>query len=210
MAAPEPSQSAATKTGADSHGPNAHGDDLIESTGAHGDSEAKGLPQLQPENSLFVSQLVWLAITFGFLYIVMARFALPRISTVIEERRDKIALDIDKAGAFKRETDEAIEAYETALKEAKARAQKTIEETRRRVKAEMEDIRTSTEQELDEKLRTAETRIDSAKERALLNIRDVAADLTRSILDKVHHDGAPNDNMIAQAIDTELSARNLN
>ncbi|MGF1454336.1 MAG: F0F1 ATP synthase subunit B' [Alphaproteobacteria bacterium] len=204
MAARAPSETSPAQ-----HGPDGHDPDLIEVVGSDVHAESKGLPQLKPEESLFISQLVWLAITFGFLYLVMARFALPRIATVIEERRDKIALDIDKAGAFKRETDEAIEAYETALREAKARAQKTIEETRRRVKAEMEDLRTTTEQDLEEKLRSAESRIDAAKERALLNIRDLATDLTRSILDKVHQDGPAHDNRVAQAIDTELTARNL-
>ncbi len=88
------------------------------------------MPQL--EFHTFVPQLVWLVIVFGYLYVMMSRVALPRIATVLEERRDRIADDLDQAEQFKRQTDEAIEAYEKALAEARAKAHEVAQETRDR------------------------------------------------------------------------------
>ncbi len=175
--------------------------------GADHGGEQKGLPQLKPEESLFVSQLVWLAITFGFLYVMMARFALPKIATVIEERRDKIALDLDQAKDYQQQTEDAIEAYETALQDARARANKTIEETRQRIKAEMDELRSTTEAELDTKLKAAEGDIEKAKQAALGNIRGISVELTHSILSKVSAGGPVPDALVASAVDAELDTR---
>ena len=80
----------------------------------------------------YAPQLVWLAITFGIMYLLMARVALPRIATVLEERRDRIANDLAQADQLRRETDQAIAAYEKALADAKARANAIAQETRDR------------------------------------------------------------------------------
>ena len=74
----------------------------------HGPEKEAGLPQLDPVGSLFISQLFWLGICFGFLYLMMSRVALPKIATVIEERRDKIALDLDRATEFRSKIDDAL------------------------------------------------------------------------------------------------------
>jgi len=56
---------------------------------------AKVFPPFQPEN--YASQLVWLGLTFVLLYVVMAKVALPRIAGILEDRRDRIAADLDMA-----------------------------------------------------------------------------------------------------------------
>jgi len=71
------------------------------------------MPQLELHD--FAPQLIWLVISFVTLYLIMARVALPRIANVLEERRDRIASDLDKAEQLKRKTDEAIAAYEESL-----------------------------------------------------------------------------------------------
>ena len=71
------------------------------------------MPQLVLED--WVPQLIWLAISFVVLYLIMSRVALPRIGTVIEQRRDRIAHDLDQAAHLKQETDQAIAAYESSL-----------------------------------------------------------------------------------------------
>ena len=90
------------------------------------------MPQLNPPD--WAPQLIWLAITFSILYLLMKRVALPRIGSVIEMRSARIASDLDSADKLRRETQEAIAAYEQALAEAKARAHSIAQAGRNRLK----------------------------------------------------------------------------
>ena len=51
-------------------------------------AESGGMPQLNPE--FWISQIFWLTLTFGVLYIILSKFILPKISTNLEIRKSKI------------------------------------------------------------------------------------------------------------------------
>ncbi len=163
-----------------------------------------GLPQLDPEGSLFVSQIVWLILTFGFLYFMMSRIALPRIATVIEERRDKIALDLDRAADFEQKTKDAIEAYETALADARSKALRTVDETRKRANAALEEKRKESDAELEKRLKDAEARIAATKNDALEKVHEVASDAASGIVTRLL-DEEVSSNAIKSAVDAELT-----
>src|ERR1700692_857129 len=90
----------------------------------------------------FPSQLLWLTLTFVALYFLMSRIALPRIDSILERRRARIAGDIAEALRLKGESDAAIAAYEKALAEARARAQALVNDSRQRQAAEAGAART--------------------------------------------------------------------
>lgn len=138
------------------------------------------MPQL--EFHTFVPQLVWLVLTFGFLYLMMARVALPRVANVLEERRDRIADDLDQAEQFKQQTDEAIAAYEKALAEARAHAHEIAQATRDKLNEETERQRQSIEARLAEKISIAEKQIAATKEKALGNVRAVAIEVADAVV----------------------------
>lgn len=138
------------------------------------------MPQLEFHD--WAPQLVWLAISFVTLYFIMARVALPRIGTVIEERRDRIAADLDSAEQFKKETEEAIAAYEQALADARAKAHAIAQETRDKLSEEVEAERTDVEAEINKKTAQAEARIQASKTTALSQINDVAAETAEAIV----------------------------
>jgi F-type H+-transporting ATPase subunit b len=83
----------------------------------------------------FPSQLFWLALSFGALYFMMSRIALPRIGEVIEERRDHIQRDLDEAARLKSETDAALKSYEQSLADARVKAQGLAKDTREKLAA---------------------------------------------------------------------------
>jgi F-type H+-transporting ATPase subunit b len=138
------------------------------------------MPQLDYHD--WAPQLVWLAISFAALYLIMARLALPRIATVLEERRDRIATDLDQAEQLKKQTEEAIAAYEQALAEARARAHAIAQETRDKLGAEVEAERAEVEATLAETLAEAEARIQASKDTALAHVDEVAAETAQMIV----------------------------
>lgn len=160
------------------------------------------MPQL--DFATFAPQLIWLAITFSVLYIIMSRVALPRIATVIEERRDRIADDLDTAAQLKRDTEDAITSYETALAEARAKAHTIAQETRDRLSAETDGHRADLEAQLASRIADAEKRIAATKESALGNVREVAVDVADTIVGQLL-DGTSDRAAAERAVDAELA-----
>ena len=138
------------------------------------------MPQLNPLD--WAPQLIWLVITFGVLYLLMKWVALPKIGSVIEMRQGRIAGDLEAADKLRRETQEAIAAYEQALAEAKARAHGIVREARNRLKDEVAAERTALERDLSAKSAEAEAQIHQAKVSALKEVNAVASDTATEIV----------------------------
>jgi F-type H+-transporting ATPase subunit b len=138
------------------------------------------MPQLNPLD--WGPQLLWLLITFGILYLLMLYVALPRIGSVIEARAARIANDLATADKLRRETEEAIAAYEQALAEAKQKAHAIVEEGRVKLKAETAEERARLESELAARTAEAEARIAAAKSAAMKDVNAVAADVAADIV----------------------------
>ena len=138
------------------------------------------MPQLNPLD--WGPQLVWLLLTFGVLYLLMVYVALPRIGSVIEARAARIAADLATAEKLRRETEEAIAAYEQALAEAKQKAHAIVEEGRLKLKEETAAERARLEKDLAKKSAEAEARIDKAKASAMKDVSAVATDVATDIV----------------------------
>jgi F-type H+-transporting ATPase subunit b len=156
-----------------------------------------GFPPFQSQT--FASQLVWLAIAFVLLYVLMARLALPRVGSIIESRQKRIEGDLADASRLKGESDAAVAAYEKALADARNRAQAIANETRERQAADAEARRKTLENELNTKLAEAEKTIAGTKQAAMGNVRGIAEDATRAIVERLIGQ-APNDKAVAAAV----------
>jgi len=153
---------------------------------AHAGAEAPGgehgaFPPFDP--ATFGSQLFWLAITFGALYLLMSRIVLPRIGGILETRSNRIAGDLAEAGRLKQETDAAIAAYEQALAEARQSAHAIAQKARDAAKAEIDSDRRRIEADLQQKLDAAEARIGEVKTRALAEVDAIANDAAEAIVE---------------------------
>jgi F-type H+-transporting ATPase subunit b len=163
-----------------------------------------GLPQLCPES--IVPQLTWLTLSFVLLYVLMSRIVLPRIGGMLEERRDKIADDLDRAGSLKREADDALKAYEEALAAARARAQTIAKETADKLRAESDRLKADIEGKLAKEAEAAEARIHAAKNAALANLNEVATEVAGVVVSKLLGE-APDAAALARAIEAERAGR---
>lgn len=147
---------------------------------SHGAGHAKVFPPLDPQ--FYPSQLVWLALTFVALYMLLSRLALPRIGEVLEERRARIRRDLDEAERLKRETEKALKGYEQAIADARGQAGTTVREMRDKLAAETEREKTSVETALAAKIADAESRIAATKTKAMQSVSEVAADTAGAVV----------------------------
>ena len=141
-------------------------------------AEGGGMPQL--DSSTYVSQIVWLAITFVALYFLIARTALPRIAEVLEARQDRISADLDRAAKLRQEAEEATRRYEQVVLQAESRAQAQIKEVRERVAADAARRQAELDTKLAAQIAEAEARIKAARDSALAGIDEVAAELAQA------------------------------
>lgn len=146
-------------------------------------SQNVGMPQLDPTG--FVPQLVWLAIVFTVLYLVLSRVVLPRIGEVLEDRQARIADDLDAAEKLKSDAEKARGDYEAALAKARAAAQEAAGKAREQVAAESTSRRAKVDHELAEKTRAAEAAIADAKNKALADIHAAAAEVAATAVQRI-------------------------
>jgi F-type H+-transporting ATPase subunit b len=151
------------------------------------------------DSANFVSLLIWLALCFGGLYLLMSKFALPRVEGILHDRLAKISGDLHDASAKRAEADQAAADYQKTLAEARAGAQALAQQTYARLAAETEAKRKAHEADLAAKLATAEAQIETTKNKAMAHVEEIARDTAAAIVE--HITGKPADaKAIASAI----------
>ena len=141
------------------------------------------MPQL--DFSTFLPQIFWLFISLSFLYIVLSRYALPRVSDVIEERKDIIAQDIDSAKEYSEESEKAIEELNLKLSEAKTSSQNLINKSLQDIKEDSEIKKSSLIKEINNQISEAEGEIKEKKETALAEISSISESLAIEMLENL-------------------------
>ncbi|MBB5751978.1 F0F1 ATP synthase subunit B [Prosthecomicrobium pneumaticum] len=181
----------------------AHG--AAEATHSEVGHEAAGhggpFPPFDP--STFASQLVWLAISFALLYLLMKRVLAPRVGSIIEERAGRIADDIGRAERLREQSDAAIASYEKALAEARSQSQRIAAEATEAAKAEVAAERARIEAQLGAQLAAAEVRIGEIKSRALAEVGSIAEETAAEIVATLSG-SAPQRDEVAGAVSAAL------
>jgi F-type H+-transporting ATPase subunit b len=155
-------------------------------TKSHTEVPSGAKPAFPPfQKETFASQLVWLAITFVVLYLLISRIAVPRIGGILEERSRRIEGDFAAAQRMKEESEAALAAYEKSLGEARNRAQAIGTEIRDKLHAEGEERRKALEAKLATQLSEAETQIAATKTAAMSNVRGIAIDAAAAIVERL-------------------------
>ena len=153
-----------------------------ESTAAEGGHQGAFPPM---DTTTFPSQIFWLVVFFGLLYLLMSRLALPKMAAVLANRHKTIESDLAKASTLRNETEAAIQAYEKALADARAKAQGIAAETRAKMSAEMDAERAGLEKKIGAKTAEAESRIAAAKTQAMKDVGEVAAETAAEIVSEL-------------------------
>jgi F-type H+-transporting ATPase subunit b len=140
------------------------------------------------DTTTFPSQLFWLVITFGFLFVVMWRVAGPRINGAITGRRGVINAAIAEANKARGDADSAQAGYQTALAGARARANALAEETRTGLNAEIAKAKAQADAAAHAAMHDADTRIAATRESAKAHVVTAARDAAIAIVERLTGD----------------------
>jgi F-type H+-transporting ATPase subunit b len=167
---------------------------------------ADGLPQLDFTTPLTISQVVWGAIIFVVLYLLASRFALPRVASVLEERANNIARDLESAQQAKTRSDEAAAEVTAATAKARAEAQAAITAALDEANAAAATQAATLNAQLEKQLHDAESRIAAARASAMGALRQVATETAGTVIARLTG-AAPEPSLLDGAIARALSAR---
>ena len=137
------------------------------------------MPQLEQIHT-YLGQIFWLVVTFGCLYLILWKTALPRISGILQEREERIDEDLRKAEQFKKEADDAVTGYEKSIAEARLKAQSIIRTANEQLAVDVASRQGELTEKIKVELSEAETRIEEARDKALESIQSVAVEVAQA------------------------------
>jgi len=141
---------------------------------------APGMPQL--DFSTFPNQIFWLLVTLIAIYLVLSRVALPRIASVFAERQGSITNEIAAAEELKQRAAEAEAAYDKALADARAEANRIGAETKAEVQGQINAAIARADAEIAARASEGEARIDEIRVGATAAVREVAIDAAEAVV----------------------------
>ncbi|MCA0922142.1 F0F1 ATP synthase subunit B' [Pseudooceanicola nanhaiensis] len=181
----------------------AEGQGLADATGIAGDhagASAAGMPQL--DLSHFPNQIFWLLVTLVVIYLVLSRIALPRIGAVLAERAGTITNDIAAAEDLKQKAVEAEDAYNKALADARAEANRIVAETKASIQADLDEAIAKADAEIAAKAAESEKAIADIRAGALESVQIVAKDTAAAIVSALGFE--PKAEQIDGAVDSRV------
>jgi len=169
-------------------------------------AESGGMPQLNPE--FWISQIFWLSLTFGILYVVLAKFILPKISANLELRKSQIQENIEAAEKQRESSETKLEEYDNIVFKSKLEAQNILKAAREKLIKEINSKKENLDKQIDKEVKKAESEIDILKKSAPEKINKIAIDTSSELVKKLI--GAEVNNSSISAIVDDLSKRNGN
>ena len=143
-------------------------------------AESGGMPQLNPE--FWISQIFWLTLTFGLLYIFLSKFILPKISQNLETRKSQILENIETAGKQKDESETKIDDFEKIINQSKLEAKKYFNEAKQKIIEDINKKRLDLEKEIDNEIKSAEDEIKKLKNSSGGKIKKIAVETSSELL----------------------------
>ena len=140
-----------------------------------------GMPQLNPE--YWLSQSFWLVIVFIALYVLIAKFFIPKIKLSIGDRERKIKDDLDEANKLKKISEDKIEEYEKLILENKKKLIKISNDAKKKLDLDIQKKRVAIESQIQNELNKAQIEIDNLKKRSLTSIEHVAEEIASKVVE---------------------------
>ena len=169
-------------------------------------AESGGMPQLNPE--FWISQIFWLTLSFGILYVVLSKLILPKISANLELRKSQIQENIESAEKQRENSEIKLKEFDEIILKSKINAKNIFKEAREKVIKDINSKKETLDNQINEEIKKAEKEIDLLKKSAPEKINKIAIEASSELTKKLI--GADVNNSSISAIVEDLLKRNGN
>ena len=167
-------------------------------------AESGGMPQLNPE--FWISQIFWLILTFGTMYVVLSKFILPKISNNLESRKSQILENIEAAEKQREDSEAKLKEYDEVILKSKSEAKTMFNQTREKALKDIIAKKEVLDQQIGDEINKAEKEIEVLRVSAPDKINKIAIETSSELLEKLIGSGV-NSSSISAIVD-DLSRRN--
>ena len=167
-------------------------------------AESGGMPQLNPE--FWISQIFWLTLTFGILYLILSKLILPKISANLELRKSQIQENIEAAEKQREDSESKLKEYDNIVQKSKLEAKDIFKDAKEKVLKDINSKKDILDEQIDNEIKKAEQEIEVLKKKAPEKINKIAIETSSDLLKKLI--GAEVNSSSISAIVTDLSKKN--
>ena len=167
-------------------------------------AESGGMPQLNPE--FWVSQIFWLIITFGILYVVLSKLILPKIRSNLELRKSQISDNIEAAEKQREDSESKIKEYNEIISKSKTEGKNIFNQAREKALKDINIKKDLLEKQIDDEIKKVEEEINKLRLEAPTKINKIAIETSSELIKKLI--GAEINNSSISAIVDDLSRKN--
>jgi len=167
-------------------------------------AESGGMPQLDPE--FWISQIFWLTLTFGILYVVLSKLILPKISANLELRKSQIQENIEAAEKQREDSEAKLKEYDEVVLKSKLDAKNIFKDAREKALKDINSKKEILDEQINEEIKKAEQEIEFLRKSAPEKINRIAIDTSSDLIKKLI--GTEINSSSISAIVDDLSKRN--
>jgi len=157
--------------------------------------ESGGMPQLNPE--FWVSQIFWLVLTFGLLYIILSKLILPKISNNLESRKSQILENIETAEKQREESEKKVKEFEKIILDSKIEAKNYFNEARQKILEDITIKKNSLDKDMDDEISATEQEIKNLKTASSEKIKNIAIETSSELIKQLIGEEANNSSISA-------------
>ena len=166
-------------------------------------AESGGMPQLNPE--FWISQIFWLTLTFGTLYIILSKLILPKISDNLESRKSQILENVEAAEKQRQNSEEKLKEFEEIVSKSKMEAKSIFNQAREKALKDISAKKEVLDKQIDDEISKVEQEIKELQSGAAQKINKIAIETSSELIQKLI--GAEVNNSSISAIVDDLSKR---
>ena len=157
------------------------------------------------------NELIVGAIAFAILFFFTAKYVLPRVGKLLDERREKIQGDLEKAEETRRQAEQELADYRAQLANAREESNAIIDEARKTADQLRVDIQQRAEQDAQGIVARAQDEIRAERDRVFQELRsqvgEIAVELAARVVNE-ELDAAAHERLIDEYIDQIAASAN--